>query len=117
MRTKERWKIWGLAALMVAGLGTSTDAMAAKQVMCVKTNTGQYIEVARVSMMVVADGASTFEIVVKDGEGATGVESISFEKHESDIDCQSMAATAEGATTSTCRSPYSCLPALASTTT
>ncbi len=86
MRTKERWKIWGLAALMVAGLGTSTDAMAAKQVMCVKTNTGQYIEVARVSMMVVADGASTFEIVVKDGEGATGVESISFEKHESDID-------------------------------
>ena len=58
----------------------------AKDVMCLKTNTGQYIEVVRVSMMVVPDGGSTFEIVVKDGEGATNVESISFEKHESDID-------------------------------
>jgi hypothetical protein len=58
----------------------------AKNVMCLKTNTGQYIEMARVSMMVVPDGGSTFEIVVKDGEGATNVESISFEKHESDID-------------------------------
>ena len=55
----------------------------AKNVMCLKTNTGQYIEMARVSMMVVPDGGSTFEIVVKDGEGATNVESISFEKHES----------------------------------
>ena len=36
MRTKKRWKIWALAALMVAGLGTSTDAMAAQQVMCVR---------------------------------------------------------------------------------
>lgn len=58
----------------------------AKSVMCLKTNSGQYIELARVSMMVVPDGGSTFEIVVRDGEGATGVESISFEKHESDID-------------------------------
>ena len=58
----------------------------AKNVMCLKTNTGQYIEVVRVSMMVVPDGGNTFEIVVKDGEGATNVESISFEKHESDID-------------------------------
>ena len=70
-----------IAAVLLGGL--SADA---KSVMCLKTNTGQYIEVARVSMMVVPDGGSTFEIVVKDGEGATDVESISFEKHESDID-------------------------------
>lgn len=83
---KNRWKPFGLAALMAVGLfGLSNKADAAK-VMCLKTNTGQYIEVVRVSMMVVADGASTFEIVVKDGQGATNVESISFEAHESDID-------------------------------
>ena len=58
----------------------------AKNVMCLKTNTGQYIEMARVSMMVVPDGGSTFEIVVSDGEGATYVESIRFEKHVSDFD-------------------------------
>lgn len=83
---KNRWKPFSLAALMAVGLfGLSNKADAAK-VMCLKTNTGQYIEVVRVSMMVVADGASTFEIVVKDGLGATNVESISFEAHESDID-------------------------------
>ena len=58
----------------------------AAEVMCLKTNTGQYIEVVRVSMMVIPDGGSTFDILVKDGEGAAKVESISFEKHESDID-------------------------------
>ena len=58
----------------------------AAEVMCLKTNAGQFIEVVRVSMMVIPDGGSTFEIVVKDGEGASNVQSISFEKHESDID-------------------------------
>ena len=77
---KNRWKPFSLAALMAVGLfGLSNKADAAK-VMCLKTNTGQYIEVVRVSMMVVADGASTFEIVVKDGLGATNVESISPEQ-------------------------------------
>lgn len=73
-------------ALLLSGLACATSAMAAKKVMCVKTNTGQYIEVVRISMMVVPDGGNTFEIVVKDGTGATGVQSISFEKHDSDID-------------------------------
>ena len=67
----------------------------AKNVMCLKTNTGQYIEVVRVSMMVVPDGGSTFEIVVKDGEGAANVESISFEKHQSDIDLSKYNETKE----------------------
>ena len=57
----------------------------AAEVMCLKTNAGQYIEVVRVSMMVIPDGGSTFDILVKDGEGAANVQSISFERHESDI--------------------------------
>lgn len=90
MRTvKQRWKTLALAAIMALGLGCSATALAAaskKNIMCVRTNTGLYIPVVRVSMMVVPDGASTFEIVVKDGEGATNVESIGFEKHEVEID-------------------------------
>lgn len=58
----------------------------ATEVMCLKTNAGQFIEVVRVSMMVIPDGGSTFDILVKDGEGAANVQSISFERHESDID-------------------------------
>ncbi len=90
MRTvKKRWKALALSALVAAGLGCSADAQAAaskKNVMCVKTNTGNYFALARVSMMVVADGASTFEIVLKDGEGEANVQSVSFEKHEEMID-------------------------------
>lgn len=86
MRTVKKLKSLAVAAMIAAGLGCTADAVAAKNVMCLKTNTGQYIEVVRVSMMVVPDGGNTFEIVVKDGDGATGVESISFEKHASDID-------------------------------
>ena len=83
---ENRWKSWSLAAVMAVGLSMTPNTADATEVMCLKTNSGQYIEVVRVSMMVVVDGASTFEIVVKDGEGATNVESISFEAHESDID-------------------------------
>ena len=109
---KNRWKPFSLAALMAVGLfGLSNKADAAK-VMCLKTNTGQYIEVVRVSMMVVADGASTFEIVVKDGLGATNVESISFEAHESDIDLVEVLATIRP---STLQNQYSFSPARVST--
>ena len=69
----------------VLAIPTTADA-ATKNLMCLKTNTGQYIEVVRVSMMAVADGQSTFEIVVRDGQGATNVSSVSFEKHASDLD-------------------------------
>ena len=97
MRTvKQRWKTFALAALFAAGLGTSTPVSAAKKVMCLKTNAGQYIELARVSMMVVPDGGSTFEIVVKDGEGATNVSEVSFESHESDIDLSKYQGTTNG---------------------
>ena len=83
---KNRWKSCSLAAVMAVSLCGLSNTADAAEVMCLKTNSGQYIEVVRVSMMVVADGASTFEILVKDGEGAMNVESISFEAHESDID-------------------------------
>ena len=76
-----------LAALMAVGMVCPDRSDAAeKEVMCVKTNTGQYFPVVRVSMMVVPDGGNTFEIVLKDGEGAANVASISFEKHMEDID-------------------------------
>ncbi len=50
---------------------------------CLKTDQGQYIEMARVSMLVAVDGQSTFEVVVREGQGAVGVSSITFEQHES----------------------------------
>ena len=89
MRTFTKWKSYALAALMVAGLGYSSDMLAAasnQNVMCLKTNTGKYFPVVRVSMMIIPDGGSTFDILLKDGEGEAGVESISFEKHTESID-------------------------------
>ena len=68
----------------------------ASEVMCLKTNTGQFIEVVRVSMMVIPDGSSTFDILVKDGEGAANVQSVSFEKHESDIDLSKYSGSSSG---------------------
>lgn len=68
----------------------------ASEVMCLKTDKGQYIEVVRVSMMVIPDGGSTFDILVKDGEGAANVQSISFEKHESDIDLSKYSGSSSG---------------------
>ncbi|MCR5469872.1 MAG: T9SS type A sorting domain-containing protein [Prevotella sp.] len=96
---KHIWKKMALAALILAGMGYSVDVQAAaskKNVMCVKTNTGHYFPVVRVSMMVVADGASTFEIVLKDGEGEANVESISFEKHEEMIDFELYRLNSDG---------------------
>ena len=96
---KHIWKKMALAALILAGMSYSVDVQAAaskKNVMCVKTNTGHYFPVVRVSMMVVADGASTFEIVLKDGEGEANVESISFEKHEEMIDFELYRLNSDG---------------------
>ena len=51
---------------------------------CLKTDQGQFIEMARVEMLAAVDGQSTFEVVVRKGQGAVGVKSITFELHESD---------------------------------
>lgn len=90
MRTVlQRWKTLVLTTMVVAGLGSSASVLAAasnQNVMCVKTNTGNYFPVVRVSMMVIPDGGSKFDILLKDGEGEAGVESISFEKHTESVD-------------------------------
>lgn len=90
MRTVlQRWKTLVLTTMVVAGLGSSASILAAasnQNVMCVKTNTGKYFPVVRVSMMVIPDGGSKFDILLKDGEGEAGVESISFEKHTESVD-------------------------------
>ena len=90
MRTvKQRWKTLAFAALVATGLGYSLGTEAAvknQNAMCLKTNTGNYFPVVRVSMMVVPDGGDTFEIVLKDGQGEAGVKSVSFEKIKVDID-------------------------------
>lgn len=51
---------------------------------CLKTDQGQYIEMARVAMLAAVDGQAAFEVVVREGQGAVGVKSITFEMHESD---------------------------------
>ena len=81
--------------LSIAVMLCAYQAIAA-EVMCLKTNTGQFIEVVRVSMMVIPDGGSTFDILVKDGEGAANVQSVSFEKHESDINLSKYSGSSSG---------------------
>lgn len=86
-----------ILALMLSAILCPTEAMAAvKNIMCVKTNTGHYFPVVRVSMMVVPDGANTFEILLKDGEGEANVESISFEKHDEEIDFNKYKVNSDG---------------------
>lgn len=100
MRTvKQRWKALALTTMLAMGLGSSADAYAAtvkKSVTCVVTNTGQFFPVVRVSLMAVVDGGNTFEIVLKDGQGEAGVESISFEKHEVEIDFSKYQTNSDG---------------------
>lgn len=86
---KLKWKNALMAVLAVAGLAFSGQASAAERnvnVMCAKTNTGNYFPVVRISMIAAIDGGDTFEIVMKDGQGEAGIKSISFEKHQEKID-------------------------------
>lgn len=85
---RKRLKKLGTAVSVVALLLVSAQVSAGElqKIWCLKTDKGQYIEMARVSMLVAVDGQSTFEVVVKNGQGATGVSSVTFEFHESDYD-------------------------------
>lgn len=84
---KQNSKALLMGALMAGAMACGLTASAAvRNVMCVKTSSGQYFPVVRVSMMVVPDGGDTFEIVLKDGQGEAGVTSVSFEKHQEDVD-------------------------------
>lgn len=54
-----------------------------QKVWCLKTDKEQLIEMSRVVMLASVDGQTTFEVVVRCGQGATGVKSVTFELHES----------------------------------
>ena len=77
--------VWqGLALLALSAIPFEADAQELPEVWCLKTDRGQYIEMARVEMLAAVDGQATFEVVVREGQGAVGVKSITFELHESD---------------------------------
>lgn len=96
MRTVlQRWK--STLQIAVASLLVSIPSVAANQdVMCLKTNKGTYFPVVRVSMMVVTDGGTQFDILLKDGQGEAGVESVSFEKHNVDINFDDYRQNSDG---------------------
>ena len=73
-----------LRALALLALPVVPIDVGAQQQWCLKTDQGQFIEMARVEMLVAVDGQSSFEVVVRQGQGAVGVKSITFELHESD---------------------------------
>lgn len=86
---KLKWKNVLMTVLTCAGLAMAGEASAAVsnvQVMCAKTNTGNYFPVVRISLIAAIDGGDTFEIVMKDGQGEAGIKSITFEKHQESID-------------------------------
>ena len=53
-----------------------------KQVWCLKTDKGKHIEMSRVQKITDADKQGLFKVAVSQGLGASGVESITFEKHK-----------------------------------
>lgn len=92
-------KTGALAILLALGLACPNQASAAEKevnVWCAKTNTGNYFPLVRVSMMVVPDGANTFEIVLKDGQGEANVSSVSFEKHKEVLDLDNYKVSSDG---------------------
>jgi len=52
-----------------------------KQVWWLKTDKGQYVDMSRVKMFTNVDKKETFEIIVHEGDGVIGVESVIFEKN------------------------------------
>ncbi len=76
-------KLFILTILLCLYAYDGVHAQSASQ-WCLKTDQGQYIEMARVSMLAAVDGQAAFEVVVREGQGAVGVKSITFEMHESD---------------------------------
>lgn len=50
-----------------------------------KTDKGQYIEMSRVKQLIEVDGNNNFQVIVNAGEGATGVEYVTFEKSTRDV--------------------------------
>lgn len=93
------FKVLAFAAIVASGLVSPQQAFAVEKdvnVWCLKTNTGNYIPLVRVSMMVVPDGANTFDILLKDGKGEAGVSNITFEKYTVRLDLDKYKYVAPG---------------------
>ena len=74
------------ATLLMGLLSLPCDLLAQnsnKQVWCMKTDKGQYIEMSRVQKLTDVDKQELFKVAVSQGKGASGVKSVTFEKHES----------------------------------
>lgn len=75
------------AATLLIGLLSLPGGLLAqnsnKQVWCMKTDKGQYVEMSRVQKLTDVDKQELFKIAVSQGKGVSGVKSVTFEKHES----------------------------------
>lgn len=98
MRTVKLKRIAMSMATAVAVLSATPIQAAVQDVMCIKTNTGNYFPILHVSMMVVPDGASTFDIILnaEEGQGEAGVQSISFEKQKMEFDYSKYTKNSDG---------------------
>ena len=68
-----------LAVLLLLPCGLL--AQSKQQVWCLKTDKGHYIEMSRVKKFAKVDKENKFNVVFHEGPGATGVQSVTFEKH------------------------------------
>ena len=73
------------ATLLIGLLSLPCDLLAQnsnQQVWCLKTDKGHYIEMSRVQKLTSVDEQGLFKVAVSQGQGASGVESVTFEMHK-----------------------------------
>lgn len=73
------------ATLLIGLLSLPSGVLAQnsnKQVWCMKTDKGKYIEMSRVQKLTDVDKQGLFKVAVSQGQAASGVESVTFEKHK-----------------------------------
>lgn len=84
MRTIEKKHQRVLAAILMGLLAMPCSLMAQnanKQVWWLKTDLGQYIEMSRVKKLANVNEKEAFEVIVSQGQGASGVLNVTFEKN------------------------------------
>ena len=84
MRTTINSKAFAVT-LLIALLSLPSGLLAQnsnKKVWCMKTDKGKYIEMSRVQKLTDVDKQGLFRVAVSKGQGTSGVESVTFEKHE-----------------------------------
>ena len=85
MNVRKIIRLKRLAAVSIALLlAVAVHADGGQPQWCLKTDAGQYVEMARVVMLAAVDGQEGFEVVVREGQGATGVRSVTFEMRVTD---------------------------------